>query len=465
MKTSNVLLAVGLVTSLVAASCWGTDYRFFRITCAEGGAPENLAISSDESGQIFLEFDTQDQRTYVIEATDHLAPTPLWEGVSTIVGDGQRARWLTPRRWSRTFGGIWPDVAYSVQQTSDGGYILAGYSESFGSDQAYLIKTDSAGSEVWTKTFGERYIEEARSVQQTSDGGYIVAGFLDNPSAPYDEAYLVKRDANGDEVWSKTFGGDRNDRAYSVQQTSDGGYIVAGYTESFGAGASDAWLIKTDSAGDEVWSETYGGSGYDRGYCVQQTSDGGYVVAGVFYDLGAGGPYREAYLIKTDADGNEIWGGTFGTDGQEEANSVQQTSDGGYIVAAWTMSPGEAVRDVYLIRVNNLGGKVWSKTFGGSDDEEANCVLQTSDGAYLVAGSTRSFGAGGWDAYLIKADQNGDEIWSKTFGGTGAERAYSAQQTSDGGYILAGSTSTFGVKRDDVYLIKTDQNGNAPLPE
>jgi len=177
-------------------------------------------MTRDELGEVSLEFDTQDQRSYVIEATDSLSPSPAWTRVASITGDGERARWLTTQKWSRTFGGSDYDDAGWVRQTSDGGYILAGCTRSFG----------AGGSDAW----------------------------------------LIKTDSLANEDWSRTFGGSDYDYAYSVRQTSDGGYILAGWTYSFGAGSCDAWLIKTDSAGNEQWSRTFGGSDYDYAYSVRQ---------------------------------------------------------------------------------------------------------------------------------------------------------------------------------------------------
>jgi len=463
MKKGKVWLLVGVLFSLVCASSSGTERRFFRITCVEGGAPENLTITSDEFGQIFLEFDTQDQRSYLIEATDSLSPSPAWTGVSVIVGDGQRATWLTTRRWSRTFGGTAFDEAFSVQQTSDGGYIVAGDTGSFGAGgpEVYLIKTDQNGSQLWTKTFGRSNYDYGYSVQQTSDGGYIVAGVTFSYGAG--NVYLIKTDADGNEVWSKTFGGSDADYAYSVRQTSDGGYIVAGLTDSFGAGSGDVYLIKTDPNGNEVWTRTFGGDDDDTARCVQQTSDGGYIVAASTKSFGAGG--WDAYLIKTNKSGNEVWSRTFGGSESDQVRSVQQTSDGGYIVAASTKSFGAGGYDVYLIKTDAVGNEVWSRAFGGGNWDMAVSIQQTSDGGYIVAGYTSSFGAGQRDVYLIKTDAVGNEVWSRTLGGSEEDIACCVQETSDGGYIVAGYTTSFGAGDWDVYLIKTDRNGNAPPPE
>jgi uncharacterized delta-60 repeat protein len=363
--------------------------------------------------------------------------------------------------WTRTFGGAGIDDAYSVQQTSDGGYIVAGSTHSFGAGEqdVYLIKTDTEGDEVWNRTFGGTRYEGASSVQQTADGGYIVGGSKYSLRAGGEDVYLIKTDQNGEGVWSMTFGGTGRDEGNCVQQTSDGGYIVAGFTGSFGAGEYDAYLIKTNQNGEEVWSRTFGGAYWDYAYSVQQTTDGGYILAGFTTVYGVGRD-DDVYLIKTNANGEEVWSRTFGGEGLDQAGTVQQTSDGGYIIAGRTESFGAGWDDVYLIKTDADGHEVWSRTFGGIHQDSARSIQQTSDGGYIVAGFTNSFGAGLEDVYLIKTDANGDAVWTKTFGGAMMEGASSVQQTSDGGYIVAGSTFSSGAGLEDVYLIKTDANGD-----
>jgi hypothetical protein len=360
--------------------------------------------------------------------------------------------------FAKTYGGTDYDDASSVQQTSDGGYIVAVNTWSFGvgDNDILLIKTDADGNVEWAKTYGGTYWDYASSVQQTSDGGYIVAGTTWSFGAGWIDLFLIKTDADGNVQWAKTYGGTDDDYASSVQQTSDGGYIVAGYTSSFGAGWIDLFLIKTDADGNVQWAKTYGGTDIEGAFSVQQTSDGGYIVAGITWSFSAGD--FDILLIKTDADGNVQWAKTYGGTGNDWAYSVQQTSDGGYIVAGYTNSFG-AGGDILLIKTDANGNVIWAKTYGGTDYDDASSVQQTSDSGYIVAGITWSFGAGG-DILLIKTDANGNVIWAKTYGGTDWDGAYSVQQTSDGGYIVAGTTWSFGAGSDDIFLIKTDANGD-----
>jgi uncharacterized protein YuzE len=363
-------------------------------------------------------------------------------------------------RFAKTYGGTGSEWAFSVRQTSDGGYIVVGTTQSFGAGNwdVFLIKTNAFGNLQWAKTYGGAGNDLAYSVQQTSDGGYIVAGYTYSFGAGNDDAILIKTDANGNIIWSKTYGGTSTDGAYSVQQTSDGGYIVAGYTYSFGAGDRDAFLVKTDANGNLEWAKTYGGTGDDRAYSVQQTSDGGYIVTGFTYSFGAG--LTDVFLIKTDANGNIIWAKTYGGASDDRNLAVRQTSDGGYIVVGRTTSFGAGNWDIFLIKTDANGNIIWAKTYGGANIEAGYSVQQTSDGGYIVAGETSSFGAGGSDFFLIKTDANGNIIWAKTYGGTNNDIGRYVQQMSDSGYIVLGYASSFGAGLTDAILIKTDANGN-----
>jgi hypothetical protein len=312
-----------------------------------------------------------------------------------------------------------------------------------------LFTQDAYAQVRFVRGYRIQLYNAARSVQQTSDGGYIVAGWTSYPGGGDSDILLIKTDANGDVQWAKTYGGIGYDEAYSVQQTSDGGYIVAGATYSFGAGGSDIFLIKTYANGNVQWAKTYGGTDNDWAFSVQQTSGGGYIVAGWTRSFGAGD--NDVLLVKTDAFGNIQWAKTYGGTGDDRAFSVQQTSGGGYIVAGNTYSFGVGDNDVFLIKTNASGNLQWAKTYGEVGYDEAYSVQQTSDGGYIVAGATYSFGAGN---FLIKTDANGNLQWAKTYGGTGGESANSVRQTSDGGYIVAGGTYY------RVVLIKTDENGD-----
>ena len=364
--------------------------------------------------------------------------------------------------FQKTFGGIGADYGYSVTQTTDGGYIVSGFTSigSFAGD-IYLIKTDSLGDTLWTRTFGGTGSEGGISVQQTTDGGYIIAGYT-NSFVTNMQVYVIKTDGNGDSLWTKTIGGVNLDSGNSIQQTIDGGYIISGTTNSSGGGNMDVYLIKINPSGNAIWAKSYGVGNIEYGYSAEQTTDSGYIIVGgnntftTDYDI---------YLIKTDVNGDTIWTKTFGGIGGDWGYSIRQTTDGGYIIAGWTVSFGAGVADVYLIKTDANGDSLWTKTFGGIDSEQGYSIQQTTDGGYVITGSTNSFGAGSLDVYLIKTDPNGNLHWAKTFGGTDEDYGYGVHQTADGGYIITGYTYSFGSGNKDVYLIKTDSLGNSGCNE
>jgi Secretion system C-terminal sorting domain len=351
--------------------------------------------------------------------------------------------------WTRIFGGSGEDWGRSVQQTSDGGFIVAG------SNYADLIKTDSDGNELWSQSYeGEGQGGGGQWAQQTADGGYIITGRTPTIGAGSD-VWLMKTDSDGNMVWQQLFGGIGDDYSKSVQQTTDGGYFITGWTYSFGAGARDVWLIKTDSDGNEVWSQTFGGTDSDIGYSGQQTADGGYIITGNTLSFGAG--HFDMWLIKTDSNGDEVWSRTFGGTSYECGSSVQQTTDGGYIITGYA---GVAdTDDVLLIKTDSDGNEVWNQTFGGDGQDSGGSVQQTSDGGYIITGRTISFGAGSEDVWLIKTDSNGNEVWNQTFGGTVSDWGESVQQTDDGGYIIVGWTESFGAGHTDIWLIRVAADG------
>ena len=359
--------------------------------------------------------------------------------------------------WTRTYGGNSDEYAFAVQQTADGGYVMTGKTQSFGAGDTdfYLVKTNTLGDTLWTHTYGGAYHDEAWSVEQTTDGGFILAGWTDDTSgAGYADFYLVKTGSSGNPLWARTYGGSSEDRATAAHQTADGGYIVAGYTQCYGAGYYDFYLIKTNSAGDTLWTRTYGGTEGEFAYSMQQTDDGGYIIAGLTNSFGAG--FNDFYLVKTNSSGDTLWTRTYGGTGYEVAYSVQQTDDGGYIVAGETKPSVAAYADFYLVKTNSSGDQLWTRTYGGSNRDWAHSVQQTADGGYIVAGMSQSFGENWGQFYLVKANSQGDSLWSCTYGGIDWDEAYSVQQTDDGGYIVAGwCVSNAAGTFKDFYLVKT----------
>ena len=362
--------------------------------------------------------------------------------------------------FQKTFGGNSTDLAYAVQITADGGYIVVGYTISVGAGNRDVVLTrlDEHGNTIWVKIYGESNADYGWTVDQTSDGGFIVGAHSESYGAGSHDVMLLKTDGDGEIAWVRYYGGSSADGAYSIQETGDGGLIVAGHTNTFGAGAHDIYLIKTDENGDTLWTKTYGASSQDYLQSVHQTSDGGYIMAA--YSAGFGAGSNDFYLIRVNSNGDTLWTNSYGGSGSDIAYSVQQTTDSGFIVAGYTSSFGAGNNDVYLLKLDPEGNVLWAKTYGGSGEDYGFSVLQTTGGGFVIAGQTYSFGSNG-DVYLIRTDNNGNHLWSYAYGGTGEDKAWSVKQSGDGGFIIAGYTNSFGEGGLDLYIIKTDADGKS----
>ena len=361
--------------------------------------------------------------------------------------------------WTEVFGGESNDKGQSVCQTQDGGYIIAGYTFSLGagSYDFYVVKTDQSGNLEWEATYGTPNREYAHSIQQTSDLGFIIAGTT-QPIPGHRDIYLVKIDSLGTMEWDAVlgFGGNVHDDCHSVQQTSDDGYILIGYTDSTLVGfGTDIYLVKTDSLGNMEWDAWFGGASSDWATSIDQTVDGGYFIAGTTDSYGAG--WHDIYVIKTDCDGNLEWDATFGGEEYDRCRSGIQTSDGGFIVAGYSNSFSSSSNDVYVVKIDSLGVLEWEVMTGAEFDDKVNCIRQTNDEGYILAGNTVRSPTGHPDGYIIKLDQTGNVEWETICGGDDNEYLYSVQQTSDGGYISTGHTSSYGPGQYSVWLVKIQQ--------
>ncbi len=328
-----------------------------------------------------------------------------------------------------------------------------------------LLFSPTAWAGQWAKTYGGTGDDLAYSIQQTINGGYVAAGSTNSFGTGNYDSWVLKLDVNGGIVWQKTYGGTGDDYVNFIRQNANGGYIMAGKTGSFGAGGYDVWLLRLYSDGAIRWQKSYGGAADEFASSIRQTSDGAYIMAGSTNSFGAGG--YDAWLLRLYADGTIRWQKTYGSTGDDYGSSIQQTLDGGYIMAGSTNSPGAQGHDMWVLKLDVNGGIVWQKTYGGAGDDYADSVQQTMktmgvpDG-YIVAGKSYSFGAGGADPWVVKLDLNGNILWQKTYGGNGDDYANSIQQTSDGGYIMSGGTASFvtgGTELSDAFLLKLDTMG------
>jgi hypothetical protein len=362
--------------------------------------------------------------------------------------------------WNQTYGSSEEDVANSLVQTSDGGFVVAGYTKAFDIDgDAWLVKTDASGNVEWNCTYAGEDWDRVNSLVKTSDGGYALAGYTYSFSAGFGDFWLIKTDSSGNMEWNKIFGEYDLDRANSLVETSDGGFALAGYTNSFGAGHYDFWLIKTDSSGNLEWNQTYGGVDQDIAWSLIQTSDGGFVLAGETLSFGAGD--HDFWLVKTDSSGNMEWNQTFGKEDYDFAYSIVESIDGGYALAGISRSEDSA--DFWLIKTDIYGQIQWDKRYRRGTHSGAYSLIVTSNGGYALAGYSHSiFGSTGTDFWLVKTDPYGNIKLNQTYGGTEIDHAHAVVETSDGGFALTGYTKSYGKGGQDFWLVKTDEYGNIP---
>jgi uncharacterized delta-60 repeat protein len=363
----------------------------------------------------------------------------------------------TNTTWAQTWGGAGSDIAQSTTTDASGNYLVTGYTTSYGagSFDMFLTKFDSSGTEQWSKTWGGTGSDIGYSVTTDASGNYLVTGQAASGAGGGD-MFLAKFNSNGIEQWSKTWGGASTDVGKSVITDASGNYLVAGYTYSDDVGGGDMFLAKFDSNGIEQWSKTWGGASTDRGHSVATDASGNYLVAGYTFSYGAGS--EDMFLAKFDSSGIEQWSKTWGGTGTDIGHSVTTDASGNYLVTGQTTSYGAGGGDMFLAKFNSNGIEQWSKTWGGASNDYGFSFIIDASGNYLVTGQTNSYGAGGYDIFLVKFDSSGIEQWSKTWGDTSNDYGYSVTTDASGSYLVTGSTaSTSG---DDIFLTKHDANGD-----
>ena len=323
-----------------------------------------------------------------------------------------------------------------------------------------ILTCNFANAQVvkFRKVIGTDGYDYGMSAKQTTDKGYIIGGSTSGAGNGSTDVYAVKTDSLGQTKIRKTFGGINIDKGFCIRQTKDSGYVLVGYTNSFGAGGYDVYLIKTDSLLNELWTKTYGGTDWDFGNCIEQTTDGGFIICGSTYSYGKGN--EDYYLIKTNATGDTLWTKTYGGTKEDVANSVIQTSDGGYILTGTTKSMGDTLGDFYTIKTNSLGDTIWTNKFGGSHLDYGNDILESRYGGYIIGGETQSFGAGNSDGIIIKISTSGVAGSTLTIGNTNFDNIESITEATDGKIAMTGITLSYGAGNGDVYFFIIDNNWN-----
>ena len=345
--------------------------------------------------------------------------------------------------FEKTYGTAAFEEANSIRQTLDGGYILGGTN---------LVKVNDTGAQEWSQPY------PALFASPTSDTGYIL---IDGGSSLMT---FTKVASNGDTIWQTDYSeGLWSNEGEYIEQVQDGGYIVAGRFQSFTG--SGMLLLKLDSEGKKVWQKTFSettSAGFNYGFSAQETQDNGFIIAGYsninHYDSTR---HRDVIIVKTDSVGNEQWREFYGGINDDQGSFVKQDADGNFFISGTTHSYGTAAgSNMYLIKLNGLGDSLWTQTYGGSLDETATGLWPTNDGGCIMVGSTVSFTSGDQDGYMVKTDSDGNELWTKEYGGLGIQVIQSVQQTADGGYAMAGYTNSTGAGDFDMFMLKTDSLGD-----
>jgi hypothetical protein len=359
----------------------------------------------------------------------------------------------------KTIGGPSADSAWDMLEAPDGGFVLAGDTRSFGSGGSdfYMAKTDVKGDLQWTRTFGGEQNEHCLSIEKAYGGGYILAGSTESFGAGESDIYLIKTDADGDCVWSRTIGTPDFDFAYCIRKTNDGNYIIAGY-ESVDKN-SDAELVKVDKNGKEIWTKTYGGDGWDLFYSVAPLKDGGYLACGYTTSFGDG--KSSVYLVKTDADGNSLWARTYGGKRENRGVYAIQSNDDGYLISAKTtsyISKGMGW-DIMIIKTDAQGNQLWQSFIAAADIDCGRALLEEKDGTIVAGGTKRCYGLCDSNIVFEKADADGNTTMFKIFEGQKDDTFNTMIRTSDGNYAICGATLSYGNGMSDMLITKIGKNG------
>lgn len=367
--------------------------------------------------------------------------------------------------WEMAYDSSGDDEFYAL--LIDDCYVLAGITNSsgFGHYDVWLIKTDSNGKMKWNRTYGGLYNDAAFTAIKTIDGGYALAGSTNSAGTRQSDIWqgtnrtdvlLVKVDSSGNMLWNQTYGGQSTDQCWSMVASDDGGYLLLCLTRSFGAGEEDVWLVKVNSAGDMEWSRTYGGSRAESVSTIVKANDGGYVLACSTISFGAGS--SDVWLIKVDSSGNMLWNQTYGGSGVEYPNSLAATNDGGYVFAGSTSSTGAGSADVWLVKVDASGSMQWSQTYGGEIADYCESVVVTANGGYALACITQKPTFGDGEFWLINTDSVGNLVWNHTIANSAFHSSASLLTDSDGSLVFGGTTRDSLGKRDFL-LVKISQTG------
>ena len=361
--------------------------------------------------------------------------------------------------WENTFGGTLADKAYGIVPMSDDGVVVVGNTRSNGGfgNNAWIIRLNRAGDLVWEREFGGLNNDQVYGVVKTEDGGVVVAGHTRSRGAGKSDFWVFRLGHQGNLIWERTFGTLHNDRARTVAATPDGGFLVAGTTQTNDEQEIDAWLLKLDGEGRRIWDSTFGGTGNDGIYHLAVNPDGSIATAG-YTALGGLAGY-DVWVLRLSKQGKMVWERKLGRGVFDAATAIAATPEGGFLVVGVTSEDAFQKDDAWLLKLNGAGEVLWERIFGGAKPDTARSVLITPNNSYLVTISTSSYGAGSADAWLLHLGKDGTLKWDRFYGGKLWDRPTSAALSTDGGLYIIGYTTTKGMGHEDYWLLRLDANG------
>lgn len=371
---------------------------------------------------------------------------------------GLVAKAQPPHKFYSTYGGNGYDVGYDVKQTLDGGYIITGSTSSYGQGNTdmYLLKIDSMGQKVFQTTFGGVSNEIGKSVVQLSDSSYVMAGYTSSSGVGGYDVFLVKADKAGNLIWQKTIGGNDWDFASSMNATADGGFIIAGTTYSYGYGNADGYVIKTDANGDTTWTKTFGGLKDDEFKSVIQTSDGNYALTG--YTKSYSDSLGDVWAIKLNTSGDTLWRKFYGGNKEDFGNDLIEHSNGNLYIAGATESYGLGKLDAYSIKTNNLGSQLWQQVDGhpGTNEYFSNVVIPLADNSLTAYSETDNLSSFGVHPKIFILNSGSFYYNATGYGGNKEDEIFRIITTKDKGFACVGYTKSFNSNLSDIFFIKTD---------
>tara|TARA_B100000579_G_C22844398_1_gene863492 strand:- start:591 stop:2624 length:2034 start_codon:yes stop_codon:yes gene_type:complete len=457
--SESIMRSIKFVDSLIVIN-WtpNTDndfksYKLFESTSSNMVSSQNIFDTEDISVTIFNHQTILNQyRYYQVFTEDY------W-GLSTSSNIKRGCSWFI---FSNTYNDASFDYGRYLIQTNDDGYLVAGNTSLLGDNYSnvLMLKVDHTGEQVWRKDYTYSSNDRVNTVIELEDGSLVMAGFSTSNTNSSKDLLIMRTDSEGNIEWQSLYGDTRDEIANSISSASDGGFIIAGEITNENTGNSSCYLLKVNNNGEFEWDRSFGGSLNDQGFFLISANDGGFVITGVTRSQNDSS--GDLWLIKVNNTGEILWEKTFGGENFESGRSLQQTSDEGYIIVGQTESFGNGNNDAYLLKTDSQGNEIWSRTYGGSGTDQGRYVVETLDQGYIISGYTDSYGSmGGFNFWLIKTDSNGDLEWQEYYGGSGDDRAFCGIQASDGGYAIVGQSNTGGSTGVDILLVKTDDIGNA----